>query len=74
MTTGKAIGAQVVSSEYCALFIMRENLELGASVQRMFFGLADDAVVRGTCISGERRNLVRGLLSCGTRSFRGLCS
>ena len=54
MATSEAIGAQVVSYQYSALFIMRESLELGTCVKGMFFGLADDAIVGGsTCVCGE---------------------
>ena len=58
VTTGQAVGAQVVCFQYGHLLIVRERLEFGASVDGMFLGFADDAIAGGSSIGGEGRDSV----------------
>ena len=53
VTTGKAVGAQVVCLQYGYLLVVRERLEFGASVEGMLLGFADDAIAGGSSVGGE---------------------
>ena len=53
VTTGKAVGAQVVCLQYGYLLVVRERLGFGASVEGMLLGSADDAIAGGSSVGRE---------------------